>query len=429
MGESLTYNQQDIERYLQQKMSAQEMHAFEKAMMDDPFLADAVDGYTLANTSIAEKHLTEIEKKIRGEKEEAKVVAMPKEKVQWKRIAAIFFVVMSGSILTYYVFNYQSNENYATKEIATVQGSMSNEISQDSIKPQEPALANNDAAKPELLQKANNYSPLQENSQKNIVEKQSEEAAKLSDDSKDMAANDMQTSDFKKSEIAQSAPSAMQEKEVEEKAMAKTIKAPVANQNEFRGKVTDDKGEPVPFASVKAQNGAAVSTDAKGNFALKSTDSTVKVDVSGVGYNLAKAELKNNSSGNKIMLKENTSALSEVVVTGLSTKKRVQYAGAATQITSDTKNLPSNAEPEGGWQNYKNYVKMQMDSLHIDTDDLANNQIDIEFSIDKQGYADRIKVKEKANKEVSEKAIQIIKKGPKWTKKSNDARVKLTIPF
>ena len=144
MGDPFTYNQQDIQRYLQKQMSAQEMHAFEKALMDDPFLADALEGYATANASVSEKHLAEIEKSIRGEKEDAKIVPMTVNKMQWSRIAAIFLVVMSGSILTYYLFNTQSIENNAVKEMAAAGNSFPSAVAQDSFKPQEPAMVKND---------------------------------------------------------------------------------------------------------------------------------------------------------------------------------------------------------------------------------------------------------------------------------------------
>ena len=42
------YSAADIQRYVQGKLSAAEMHAMEKAALDDPFLADAMEGYGLA---------------------------------------------------------------------------------------------------------------------------------------------------------------------------------------------------------------------------------------------------------------------------------------------------------------------------------------------------------------------------------------------
>lgn len=38
MAETQTYSRTEIQRYLQHKMSAQEMYEFEKTLMNDPFL-------------------------------------------------------------------------------------------------------------------------------------------------------------------------------------------------------------------------------------------------------------------------------------------------------------------------------------------------------------------------------------------------------
>ena len=46
---SKNYTSADIQQYLDGKMDAAEMHAFEKALMDDPFLADAMEGLQETN--------------------------------------------------------------------------------------------------------------------------------------------------------------------------------------------------------------------------------------------------------------------------------------------------------------------------------------------------------------------------------------------
>lgn len=58
------YNEADIQRYIDQKMSPEEMYAFEKALAADPFLSDAVDGWMASNPSLQNKHLAELTKKI-----------------------------------------------------------------------------------------------------------------------------------------------------------------------------------------------------------------------------------------------------------------------------------------------------------------------------------------------------------------------------
>ena len=45
----INYTAADIEKYWKGKLSAAEMHAMEKAAMEDPFLSDALEGYKNAN--------------------------------------------------------------------------------------------------------------------------------------------------------------------------------------------------------------------------------------------------------------------------------------------------------------------------------------------------------------------------------------------
>lgn len=101
MADMQTYGYNDIQRYLQHKMTPQEMHAFEKALMDDPFLADALEGFTSSDENLAAKHLSEIERELKGENKKAKVVVMPGQKAAWWKVAAIILVVVTGGILTY----------------------------------------------------------------------------------------------------------------------------------------------------------------------------------------------------------------------------------------------------------------------------------------------------------------------------------------
>src|SRR3954447_6288889 len=101
MGDTRAYGNGDIDRYLKQKMAPQEMHDFEKALMDDPFLADAVDGYIASDPALAQKHLSDIETELRSEKEESPVVAFPRQKGLWLKVAAAVGVIATAGVLTY----------------------------------------------------------------------------------------------------------------------------------------------------------------------------------------------------------------------------------------------------------------------------------------------------------------------------------------
>ena len=49
-----SYTAADFERYYAGTMTAAERHALEKAALDDPFLADALEGYRLTPTPVAD---------------------------------------------------------------------------------------------------------------------------------------------------------------------------------------------------------------------------------------------------------------------------------------------------------------------------------------------------------------------------------------
>src|SRR5690242_12141025 len=73
----ITYSLADIQRYLQGGMNAREMHDLERAALEDPFLADALEGYREADMQQAPMHLTQIEKAIRQQNQKGKIVALP----------------------------------------------------------------------------------------------------------------------------------------------------------------------------------------------------------------------------------------------------------------------------------------------------------------------------------------------------------------
>ena len=70
----INYSFEDIQRYLQGKMSAAEMHEMEKTALQDPFLADAIEGFNEADLAKSRQHLNEINADLFAEKQKSKVV-------------------------------------------------------------------------------------------------------------------------------------------------------------------------------------------------------------------------------------------------------------------------------------------------------------------------------------------------------------------
>lgn len=410
MADTQTYTYLEIQRYLQQKMSPQEMHEFEKALMNDPFLADALEGFSASDPSLAEEHIASIERSLTGEKQEAKVVSLPVQKTTWWKVAAIILVIVSAGAITYAVINNQSTPNYKNEITATAPKAVTPE--KDSIRPVEKPLAKLEVLPPNKSQPKNTL-PI---TRTDAFDRST--TAKLSVEESDVRYD---TTKENASLMASttSAPSTANEPLVSPK---RTMLTNAIRQNEFKGQVVDKTGEPLPYSEIKAADSrVGTVADAKGNFSLKAPDSVLRVNVNSPGYASAETKIRSNKAENKIFLKEQELSLADVVVTNLAKKKK--NAGANIKIDSSAA-----AEPLGGWKNFNQYLNQQLDSLKANDDDF-NENIALEFSIDKQGHPTNIKAPGEIDKMMAEKAIKILANGPRWKNSKKDKKVKVIIAF
>jgi hypothetical protein len=114
------YSAADIQRYVQGKLSAREMHAMEKAALDDPFLADAIEGMQQALTdhdeSLVTGQLNQLQQQFQTRTGTAagKVVAF-KPFRYWQAVAAAAVVVIIAG-----VWIYSLGTNTPEKELAVI---------------------------------------------------------------------------------------------------------------------------------------------------------------------------------------------------------------------------------------------------------------------------------------------------------------------
>src|SRR5689334_22675209 len=88
----------DIERYHSGKLSPEERHALEKAALDDPFLADALEGYAFTSTPAAD--LASIQSRLDEKLNQRKLIPLF-QKYKWLSVAAIFLFIAGGVWLAY----------------------------------------------------------------------------------------------------------------------------------------------------------------------------------------------------------------------------------------------------------------------------------------------------------------------------------------
>ncbi len=418
MADTHTYNHYDIKRYLQQQMSSEEMHAFEKAMMDDPFLADALEGFRAANNTTASAHLTWIEEEIRGKKEKAKVIAMPVKKGSWWKIAALVILIAGGGIISYLVLNPANETTQLVKQktMAPVNAQT------DTIKAAEQPLEKEDIfpEKGLLVQRPTASAPLLKQEKEAYEGSTALAMENVSSDTTIQAV--AQGATFNKSAtpaVAQNMPS---------DALAR--KSLNYESREFRGRVLGENGGPLPYASVRSNTNVNTMSDDKGNFTIKAPDSVIEVNVTSAGYAAAITKMKSEAVINDIVLQEDKNSLSEVVITGYGQdrKKTINDLSKTATANKDQKAV-AKAEPVGGWESFHDYVTKKVNKERDTSFAYTQGDVLVEFTIDEKGKPRDVIAPAAASKSLAEKAVQIIEKGPRWKRTGKNEKAKVVIKF
>lgn len=89
----------DIERYHNGTMSAKERHALEKAALDDPFLADALEGFAYSTTP--QQDLAKIKRRLAEKTSRKHLSPVLTSRFGWLKAAAIVLLVAGGGWLVY----------------------------------------------------------------------------------------------------------------------------------------------------------------------------------------------------------------------------------------------------------------------------------------------------------------------------------------
>ncbi len=360
----------DIEKYHKGHLSAKERHDLEKAALDDPFLADALEGYTFAGVNTP-ADIAELKKRLAEKVEGAKVVSMHPGRKFWTpflKVAAMIVVVAGAGLLVYqFAFNEKRNEvaqvTPGSKAEINTASTDTNTISK--ITENTSGLLSTETTKEKP--KDNEAGPVgntQENkpvpgtiTRETVGEKTNETAtsdirpvatggapvvtapAKADEKTENLerSGGKISGTEITKEEVKSKAPLAKKEG-AEKDGMrdeaakqqtddSKNKRAVTANRqaddqsyrnqatNTFRGKVTDGSNTGLPFANVtNVQDNVGTYTDANGNFVLTSTDTVLNVQIRSLGYDNNNLQLRNDASSNKVVMQEDRKGLSEVVL-------------------------------------------------------------------------------------------------------------------
>jgi TonB family protein len=478
----IIYTAKDIKRYFAGEMLPAERHAIEMAALDDPLLAEAMEGYELMEQNDWSNELAALQKKLNEEKKEATpvITLTQNQTIKWWKAAAAV-LVLGTAATTAYFFN-GSRENKASQQIAkteniaidsasitlkTDSGTFATQVFADSANSfnanANTITPNGTVTFAHTPSTTNAYNELTANTDSNFIYRpsQSGNSGEL------IAMKDDKAADYYKAEnttekefktingnsnialnpgtenngiVSNNSNFNNEERNFNNAATEPNVvtldkKAQEANnanatflnvQNKFSGQVVTADNKPVGFASIKLQkNNKPLFTDAKGFFDFKASDSTLNVTVTSAGYTAQPFVLKNSVSQNKIILEPQQVATQNFgKAKSAAAKRRQQVFTDSTLLSED------DAEPAGGWIEYNNYLSSNIRFPEDARQKNIHGEVEITVKLNSNGDVSQVKVDKPLSPECDAEAIRLVKEGPKWdVKNTKKKKIKIKVKF
>lgn len=384
------------------------MHALEKAALEDPFLADALEGYTAhvetLSYDVVELNLR-LNERLKESKENKPVPVVPLRRNWWWSAAAAVLIVVSAAVAYRLIWS-NEDQSIARKE-PTVK------------KTKETPLTNaNDSG--EKTDAPVGYTKEKMAPAKQHASEEEDLAATTKSADVILSDNDRQQKD-KASALQELAKAEHKQAQQRANAMLKNERPAF----QIRGEVLDVQQKPVSGVVVTLEKEkTATLTDSLGRFSLRSKDSAAVATLDVLGFVPQKVELKNNTAANRITLENSSAAMEEVVVVGYGRQKKKMVTGSVSKTVNTN---PLKAVPEAGWAAYNQYL---LDSSRLKgAEGVPTPIVIVSFEVRASGKLTRFRIEQSAGAAYDKEALRLIKEGPSWkttTGKKETGRVSVT---
>ena len=368
--------------YIQGLRKGKEAHRLEKESMKDPFLADAIDGYN----QVEGNHEQRIEQ-LRIQISARSTKKRNTYAIIWSVAACL---VIGFGISSYFLFLKETPEPVIPiipqKEIALVPTKTktdSTPISPVSMK---------QADKKDIIAKSRttiSKPPSAPITTMPMEEETSGQMVAATDEEVIMTTGASDPESVKKMRIAKMAV--------------------IPTNDIIKGKVTDQKGEPLIGASVmyKGTNIGTV-TDVNGEFSLLKKAENKQLTAQYIGYDPVEVPV-DTSRTMLIAMNEDQKGLSEVVVVGHGVNKKA--------------NKDNTPQPVDGKRKYLKYLKKNLVRPTDETCAQVKGKVVLTFLVNRDGRPFHIKVKKSLCESSDKEAIRLVQEGPDWTYGNKQAEV------
>ena len=413
--------------YIRGLRKGKEAHRLEKESMQDPFLADAMDGYN----QVEGNHEQRIEK-LRMQVSAHSAKKKSTYAITWSIAACL---IIGFGISSYFLFLKKS----MTDEVFIAEESVSIKLAEPAAPPT-PAIP----ATPTVPATPQKEIALATTKVKTDSTPISEITARQAD-KKDMIAEIQTTSQPQGAPVAavpmmeevSEETAALQEvvatidtfeSESDKKMKLAKVATILPQNNMIKGRVTDGKGEPLIGASVtyKGTNIGTI-TNMNGEFSLVKKDDKKRLTAEYIGYDPVEIQV-DTSRTMLIAMNENKQTLNEVVVVGYGAKKNKKSTtlGSDAKVKEQTEKEIT-PQPVIGKRSYQKYLKENLVRPADEKCAQVKGKVVLTFLVNKEGRPFYIKVKESLCESADKEAIRLIQEGPDWI--YGNKLVEVTVKF
>ncbi|MFN0255290.1 carboxypeptidase-like regulatory domain-containing protein [Pedobacter ureilyticus] len=394
-----------LDDYLEGKLDASMMHKVERISLDDPFVAQALEGLSAAKKrtqtfSLLQKQLQE---RVAQKPVERKMWRITSHRLSIAATAAVLFITV-GVLFWLRESNRRQQLEMASNRPKQIEVNIKPEAAAvaptDTLTTPKPAtLVDQQKVEQALnntLSKGNQAIAKNNTPRETIVESASLEnkevvKARLTKDNSENQAKMLGARIAAPVAPVQALESRVDGIQVKTDPYARSVK----------GTVYDINGRPLPGVDVKMVGDDLRSiTNMSGEFNLPINKDSNKVtlEVASLGFARKNIEAKPNEQTN-IRLEASSSALNEVVV--VKSKNVAKKMAAKDEVVIGM--------PAIGWKAYSEYL-IKENKLYVD----GAKSVVLSFDILKNGAPDNIKIEKSGGKSLDDEAIRLLKDGSKW---------------
>lgn len=407
----------DVQKYLKGELSAREMHRLERAALEDPFLADAIEGLSQYPPAPLANDLDDLQSRL------AARVSKKKRPIGWIKMAVAIVLLVGLGFTAWYVLldnskaksdqsvarqmapEHRAAEPPATRdaeppEHRAAQPPISNAAATDTVRPQSDLIAAGPspakAAPPPY--KAKTHIRITASVTQSDIPKSTADSLDI------LLKNQVSSLDI--------TPAQANRMVLDSVKIGKLI---------YAGQVLDLNNRPLANASllVSGPSNAVTTTNALGQFKLnlRPQDTSQHLTVALAGYEnayLAVNRLNSDAEiNNTIILRERPAVLNEVVVSSMG--RRAKEAFATAPFDDKSEKLDSfwvKVTPVTGRPAYLDYLATAKTTLSVDTS-IQGAEI-VSFAIDPKGTPIDFKIEHSLSPAHDAGVVRLITDGARW---------------